>query len=124
MAAEVSRGNTATGTETISELLDSFLEHAVNKGLSPNTLRGYRQITRTVVRPELGKLKLSRLTARDLERLYAQLRAKGNSATTVRHVRTLIGTTLHQAERWNMVDRNVARQAIPTAVHAKEVVAS
>ena len=123
MVAEASKGNTATGTETVGDLLDAFNEHAVNKGLSPNTLRGYRQIAETVVRPELGKVKLSRLTARDLERLYAQLRAKGNSAMTVRHVHTFIGTALHQAERWNMIDRNVARQATPPAVHAKEVTA-
>ena len=123
MVAEASRGNTATGTETVGDLLDQFIEHAVNKGLSPNTLRGYRQIAETVVRPALGKVKLGRLTARDLERLYASLRAKGNAAMTVRHVHMFIGTALHQAERWQMVDRNVARQATPPAVHTKEVVA-
>ena len=75
------------------------------------------------MRPELGKIKLSRLTARDLDRLYAKLRAKGNAPMTVRHVHTFIGTALHQGERWQLVDRNVARQATPPTVHPAEVVA-
>jgi integrase len=123
MIAEANKGNTATGTETVSGLLDLFLDHKESTGRSPETLRGYRQIADTVVRPELGKIKLSRLTARDLDRLYAKLRAKGNAPMTVRHVHTFIGTALHQAERWQLVDRNVARQATPPTVHPAEVVA-
>ena len=123
MIAEANKGNTATGTETVSGLLDLFLDHKESTGRSPETLRGYRQIADTVVRPELGKIKLSRLTARDLDRLYAKLRAKGNAPMTVRHVHTFIGTALHQGERWQLVDRNVARQATPPTVHPAEVVA-
>jgi integrase len=123
MIAEANKGNTATGTETVSDLLDLFLDHKESTGRSPETLRGYRQIADTVVRPELGKIKLSRLTARDLDRLYAKLRAKGNAPMTVRHVHTFIGTALHQGERWQLVDRNVARQATPPTVHPAEVVA-
>ncbi|MGO9335192.1 MAG: tyrosine-type recombinase/integrase [Acidimicrobiales bacterium] len=123
MIAEANKGNTATGTETVSDLLDLFLDHKESTGRSPETLRGYRQIANAVVRPELGTIKLSRLTARDLDRLYAKLRAKGNAAMTVRHVHTFIGTALHQGERWQLVDRNVARQATPPTVHPVEVVA-
>jgi integrase len=123
MIAEANKGNTARGTETVGDLLDLFLEHMESTDRSPNTLRGYRQIAETVVRPELGKIKLSRLTTRDLDRLYAKLRTKGNAPMTVRHVHAFIGTALHQAERWQLVDRNVARQATPPTVHAAEVVA-
>jgi integrase len=123
MIAEANKGNTATGTETVSDLLDLFLDHKESTGRSPETLRGYRQIANAVVRPELGTIKLSRLTARDLDRLYAKLRAKGNAAMTVRHVHTFIGTALHQGERWQLVKRNVARQATPPTVHPVEVVA-
>jgi hypothetical protein len=62
MVAEAGRGNTATGTETVADLLDQFLTHAEAQGRSPNTLRGYRQITKTVVRPELGRIKLQAAT--------------------------------------------------------------
>ena len=123
MVTEASRGNAATGTETVGDLLDQFLEHANARDRSPTTLRGYRQIAEAVVRPELGRIKLARLTARDLDRLYAKLSAKGNAAMTVRHVHAFIGAALHQGERWQLVDRNVARQATPPTVHPAEVVA-
>ena len=107
----------------MGDLLDQFLEHANARDRSPTTLRGYRQIAEAVVRPELGRIKLARLTARDLDRLYAKLSAKGNAAMTVRHVHAFIGAALHQGERWQLVDRNVARQATPPTVHPAEVVA-
>ena len=123
MIAEANRGNTATGTETVTDLIDLFLEHVESTGRSPETLRGYRQIANAVVRPEVGKIKLSRLTARDLDGLYSKLTAKGNAPMTVRHVHAFIGAALHQGERWQLVDRNVARLATPPTVHRAEVVA-
>ena len=123
MIAEASTGSTATGTETVGELLDQFIEHASSIGRSPTTLRKYRSILETVVRPELGRIKLTKLTARDLDRLYSKLTEKGNKATTVRRVHALIGAALHQAERWDLVDRNVSRQATPPTVHTTEIAA-
>ena len=123
MIAEVSKGGTSAGDVTVGELLDQFLDHAKARDRSPTTLRKYRSIVETVLRPELGRIKLSKLTARDLDRLYAKLTAKGNKATTVRRVHALIGAALHQAERWDLVDRNVAPRATPPPVHAAEIVA-
>ena len=123
MIADVARGNTATGAETVGELLDRFLEHAESRDRSPTTLRKYRQITEAVLRPELGRIKLAKLSAQDLDRLYAKLTTKGNKATTVRRVHALIGAALHQAERWDLVDRNVSLRATPPTVHAPEITA-
>ena len=123
MITEASKGSTATGNETVGQLLDRFLEHSESLGRSPTTLREYRRIAETVLRPELGRIKLSRLTALDLDRLYAKLTAKGNKATTVRRAHALIGASLHQAERWDLVDRNVAHRATPPPVHGAEVTA-
>lgn len=100
-----------------------FLEHAESQGRSPTTLREYRRLAERVVVPELGKVKLAKLTARDLDNLYAKLTKRGLKPTSVRRVHALIGAALHQAEKWDLVDRNVARKASPPAVHAPEVTA-
>ena len=122
MVAEVDRGSSLTaGSVTVGALLDRFLEHAEAIGRSPTTLKEYRRIAESVIRPELGKMKLSRLTGSDLDHLYAKLTAAGNKALTVRHVHALMSVVLHQAERWDLVDRNVARRATPPAVHAAEI---
>jgi integrase len=127
MVAEANRGSTATGKETVGDLLDEFIEFAegrVESGdRSPTTLRKYRSIIETVLRPELGRLKLAKLTARDLDRLYTKLSVKGNKATTVRRVHALIAAALAQGVKWERVEQNVALKASPPAVHAVEVVA-
>lgn len=120
MVAKVDKGNAPTGNETVDDLLHRWLAHAENIGRSPTTLREYQRIADKIVRPAIGKVRLSKLTAAHLDRLYAELTAKGLKATTVRRVHALIGVALHQAERWDLVERNVARRATPPTVHAEE----
>jgi integrase len=115
--SEVAKGNLATGTETVGELL----EHAEAIGRSPTTLKEYRRIAETILRPELGRLRLARLTAVDLDRLYAKLIFRGLKPITVRHVHALIGVALHQGEKWGLLDRDVSRRATPPPVHPSEV---
>ncbi|MHB1553093.1 MAG: hypothetical protein ACYCSX_08835 [Acidimicrobiales bacterium] len=75
------------------------------------------------MRPALGKGKLTKLTAADLDRLYAKLTANGNKATTVPRLHALIGAAPHQAERWSLVVRNVALRATPPPIRAAKVTA-
>ncbi len=118
---EVSTGNISSGRETVGELLDIWLTHCEASGRSPTTLRKYRDMADRIVRPELGKVRLSRLTARQLDALYAKLTAKGNKATTVRRVHALIAAALHQGRKWQMVATNVAQDASPPRVHAAPI---
>jgi integrase len=118
---EVSAGKIRSDTETFNDLLDQWLEHCESIGRSPTTLQKYHWIADKVVRPELGSLRLSKLTARHLDRLYAKLSAKRNKATTIRRIHALISAALHQAERWGLVDENVARRAQPPPIHAVQV---
>ena len=122
MIAKVSRGNTATGTETVGNLLDQWLDF-IDASRSPTTMRKYRDLADRVVIPELGKVKLRALTARQLDKLYGDLTAKGNKATTVRRVHALISAALHQAEKWELVDASVARKASPPSVKPAQVAA-
>ena len=112
MIAEVSRGSGASGAETVGDLLDAWLA-SIEAHRSPTTMRMYRSIADGVVDPELGKIKVKALNADQLDSLYAKLTAKGNKASTVRRVDALISAALHQAEKRNWVDYNVARKASP-----------
>ena len=75
------------------------------------------------MRPALGKVKLTKLTAADFDRLYAKLTANGNKATTVPRLHALIGAALHQAERWSLVVSNVALRPTPPLIRAAKVTA-
>jgi len=120
MVAKVSSGNVSTGSETVEELLNAWLEH-IGPNRSPTTIRKYRDLADRIVIPELGKVRLKALTARQLDRLYGKLTAKGNKATSVRRVHALIAAALHQAERWDMVDHSVARKASPPPIRPQPV---
>jgi integrase len=121
MVTSVSAGRVTAGTETVGNLLDLWLNHCESIGHSPTTMRKYRQVAEAVIRPELGKVRLAKLSARHLDTLYAKLTARGNKPLTVRRLHTIIGAMLSQGERWNMVDRNVSRKASPPPVHTKQV---
>lgn len=63
MAAEVSQGRSFTAAERVGELLDMFLEHVEAADRSPTTLWKYRSTAEMVLRPELGRKKLTKLSA-------------------------------------------------------------
>ncbi len=114
MVSDVSSGKLGSGVETFGALLDRWLEHCDSLGAVTDHHRRSIGHRAAVVRPELGKVRLSKLTAGHLDKLYPKLTEKGNKATTVRRVHALIGAALHQAERWDLVDRNVALRASPS----------
>lgn len=121
MVADVSAGRLTAGQETVATVLDLWLDHCESIGHSPTTLRKYRQLAEGVIRPELGKIRLSKLTARHLDQLYDKMTAKGNRPLTVRRLHTVLGAMLSQGERWNLVQVNVARKARPPTVHSEQV---
>ncbi|MGH3282619.1 MAG: tyrosine-type recombinase/integrase [Trebonia sp.] len=108
---EVRNGTTVVSTDSLNALLDRWLEH-VQGDLQPTTLRGYRdKLTR--VRRDLGDIKLVDLTAQKIDRAYAQWRKDGLSPQTIRHIHRVLSTALHQAEKWDLVERAATDKATP-----------
>lgn len=121
MVAEVAAGNTATGAQTFGELLDRLLEHAEAIGRSPTTIREHRHLVEKIIKPELGKLRLAKLSAVDLDRLCRALTKRGLKPASVRRVNAVIGAARHQGKKWGLVDRDASRDATPPSPHAAEV---
>lgn len=55
MISEAAKGNTATGTETVGDLLTQWLDHSESLGRSPTTMKKYRQMAEAVVPAKLGE---------------------------------------------------------------------
>ncbi len=123
MVADVERAQIVEGSETVSMLLDQWLDHCELQGRSPTTLREYRRLTRVEIKPVLGSIKLSKLTEGHLDRLYASLAQRGLNPASIRRVHALLGASLRYAERKKMVSRNVARNADPPPVRPTPVTA-
>jgi integrase len=81
--------------------------------LSPSTVEGYLGDIRRYIAPSLGKIRVSRLTARDLDRFYLSMQERGLSAGTIGRLHSIVRSALEQARRWRLVPENVARDASP-----------
>jgi integrase len=71
----------------------------------------FENINRNHVVPKLGTIPLQKLTARHLNRTYAEWREAGLSEQTVTHHHRFIHRVLAQAEREGVVQQNVAARA-------------
>jgi len=84
---------------TVGQLLDRWLEECERLDLSPTICTYEAQITKTI-RPRLGKVKLSQLTAGHLDNLYGAMKDAGNSPKTIRNHHAILSTALYQGVRW------------------------
>jgi len=89
----------------------------------PSTATRYRGIVSTHVLPQLGAVRLARLTAPQVNALLADRLAAGCAPRTVAHVRAVLRTALHDAIRADLVTRNAAALATPPHVPGHTVAA-
>lgn len=101
------------GRMTVAEYLAKWLE--VNtQAVRPSTQRRYRDLIRLHAVPYIGRVKLAKLSALDLQRLYANRLAAGGphgrslSPTTVHQLHNILHKALKQAMRWALITRNPA----------------
>lgn len=122
---------------TVAQWLNDWLETRRVSGRAPKTLIGYRYLIDRIT-PHIGQVRLSALTAKDLERLYAaELQApdkrfrkesdgeptgpaKATSATTVRRIHDLLRAALRHAVKQGVIYRNPAELVTPPQVAVKE----
>lgn len=100
------------GKQTVAQYLMSWLD-VVQPTIRPRTHKRYAELMTLHAIPVLGKSPLAKLTAQQVQGLYAVKLASGLSPTTVRHLATVLYGALAQAERLGLVARNVASLVDP-----------
>ena len=105
---------------TLAAYLDGWTAGLATSGRAPSTVDGYTRHLNSHVRPTIGGVRLTALTALELDRLYAQLLANGRkdgkgglSPRMVRYVHVILSKALSDAVRKRLVVRNVALDADP-----------
>ena len=110
--------------------LRGWLAHHRERGdLAPTTLQGYERNVALAAR-HCGHVLLEKLTARDLDALYAKLLTHGSqphgaaprplSRQSVMHVHRLLHAALRQAVKWRLIAHNPAADATPPSVPHKQ----
>jgi integrase len=104
---------------TVGKLIELWLpvvEHRVRSLAFTN----YRDIARIHIVPELGRKRVVKLTALDVDRLLVAKRDAGLSTSTVRRIRLVLSMAIDQAVKWNAVNRNVVKFSTSPAVKYRE----
>jgi integrase len=113
LVAEVAAGKHVGTSANLSVLLDHWLAECKRKGRSPNTLETYRQHVERRLKPRLGDVRLSDLTAHHLDRFYAELDAEGLKPGTIRLFHSMLSGALSLAVRWSWIAQSPAMHASP-----------
>lgn len=116
LLADQARGvDLAQGRMTVAQFLRNWIKKKplTRKGrvMSDRTWEAYVQIVRDFLIPHLGHIKLTKLTAGDVEDMSAALLAEGRAPSYVKKVCDVLSKALSRAERDGAVARNVVRLA-------------
>jgi integrase len=111
-----------SGATTLGSLLDQWLEH-ITPQRQPGTIRGYQSHLKRI-KPELGWMRVAKLTAQDLDKAYRRWLDQGLSPTTVHHHHAVLSAALKQAVRWGAIPRAVTELASPPPLRVQGQVAT
>jgi integrase len=116
LLVEVTGGAHAALDATVADLVLRWFELAKPE-LSPSTIRGYERNINNHILPTLGRVKVSRLKAAEIDHFYAVLRARGGvdgrplSPASVRQVHAILRRALQQGVKWEWISSNPATMA-------------
>ena len=109
----------AVERQTVGQFLAHWLD-TVRPSLAPRTFEHYEMVLRLHVVPDLGPLRLDKLSPQHVQALLARKAAAGLSTQSVRHVRTVLRIALNQALKWGLVARNAAALAVAPKLVRKQ----
>lgn len=93
---------------TVGEFLDQWLREVVQPNVRAWTYRGYEAHVRIHLKPLLGDLPLSALTALHVQKALNQKNAEGLKPKSIRYIRGTLRAALNHAVKWGLIERNPA----------------
>lgn len=91
---------------TVNELLDEWFAMVAENRYAENTQDTYRYFCARDIRPVVGHIKLSDLHARDVQRIFNCMAARGVSSNTRRKVYSILSIALDSAVSWGLLETN------------------
>lgn len=118
---------------TVATWLKTWYEFYAKPNIRVATADRYRLMIETYTIPRIGKIKLKKLTSRDLQKLYKDLMEKGRvntksghgdpglSSTTVRSVHLMLHCAFERAVKERLIPRNPTDDCIAPKVRKVEM---
>lgn len=107
---------------TVQQYAQSWLERLGSSGLKPATVSNYRWVLDRHVLPHIGRQRLVALSPQHVRTLLLAVSESGVSARTVQLSRAVLRSMLADAERDQLIHRNVAALVKGPRVERQEVV--
>lgn len=107
---------------TVQQYAESWLERLGSSGLKPATVSNYRWVLDRHVLPNIGRRRLVALSPQHVRTLLLTVSESGVSARTVQLSRAVLRSMLADAERDQLIHRNVAALVKGPRVERQEVV--
>lgn len=95
------------GQQTVAQYLASWLD-AIKPTIDYGAWKRHEEFVRLHIVPTIGYMRLSALSAQQVQALYADRLASGLSTSTVHHLHASLHKALKDAERLRLVARNVS----------------
>lgn len=110
------------GTDvTLQEYLENWLENVHKPTIRLGSYLNYRKLLKNYLIPELGTIKLQKLTPPQISALYSKKINEGLSPKTVRDIHGVLHKALDNAVKWEMLPRNVCDAVTPPRNPRKEM---
>lgn len=122
LVTQLERGEVQAASGSVADLLDKWMAHLEMRGRAPSTLVRYRSAINVNIKPALGHVRVSKLTAAELDTFYAALLKRGLNPLSVRKCHAILSAALRQAMRWGWLDRSPTDRTSPPSAKAREIV--
>ena len=106
---------------TFAQWLDYWYKDIILPQIEETTAYGYRSMIENYLKPQLGEIRLQKLTARDIQQYYTWLmdEKKLSPNTVIKH-HNLLTNTLNAAERQEYITKNPMRAVSPPKKRQRE----
>ena len=90
--------------------IDYAAEH-----ITTSTLEGYQTLAKLYLMPSIGNIKISKIKAPHLNKIFKEMSIAGKSHSTIRKVYAVASSIFTRAYKWSVIDENpVNRVELPT----------
>lgn len=107
---------------TLGAFLTEWLEEVVKVRNAYTTYQSYEGIVRVHVAPALGRHRLAKLTAQQVQ-VFLNEKAKTSSARIVKYCRDVLRIALGRAVKWRLIAENVAALTEPPRIERTPIAA-
>lgn len=106
---------------TVGQFLDHWMESDARQRIRETTFVGYSDLIRIHIKPNIGGMRLTKLSVVNIQQLYSAMERDGRSARQRQYVHAVLRRALSRAKFWGMIAVNPCELVERPSVAKKEM---